>query len=332
MRTIPAPRPGYMTVSMRSWIGQALVVLAVFAAVYALVLATEANLTGRGIATGFGFLSQPATFSISETWISFVPGRDSYARALMAGAMNTVFVSLLVIGMSTVLGVAVGLARMSSNWLLSRAAGLYVEVIRNVPLPLHLLLWYQVLINLPSPRNALRWGEALALSNRGLWLPSINWRSGGVAFDLPVLKGFNFEGGVMLSPELAALIVALTLYSAAFVGEIVRAGIHSVPKGQWEAAQSLGLTPPDVMRFVAMPLSLRLIVPPLAGEYMNTIKNSSLAVVIGYPELTSLINTMLSETGRPIEAIALLMLAYLTISVPVALLMNWYNRRVAVST
>lgn len=328
MPTITAPRPGQGRQTLKSWGSQALVAGAAIAAVYALVLATEATLSGRGVATGFGFLSQPATFSISESWISFVPGRDSYARALAIGALNTVFVSVLVIMLATTLGAVIGGARLSANWLLSRLAGLYVELMRNVPLPLHLLIWYQMLINLPSPRQALRWADMVALSNRGLWLPRLTWSDTGVGLDLPVLNGFNYEGGWMLSPELAALIIALALYSAAFVAEIVRAGIRSVPRGQWEAADALGLHPRDTMRFVVAPLSLRLIVPPLTGEYMNTIKNSSLAVVIGYPELTSIMNTMLSETGRPIEAIALLMLAYLSISVPVALLMNWYNHRV----
>lgn len=330
MPTLAAvPPPDARPAAWRSIAGPALVAATVVLALYVLARLTQAHLQARGIATGFGFLSQPATFSIAESWISFVPGRDSYARALAAGAINTAFVSTLVIVLATVLGAALGLARLSPNWLLSRSAGAYVELMRNVPLPLHLLLWYQVLLNLPVPRQALRWGEWLVLSNRGLWLPAPGWRDGGPVLDLPVLRGFNFEGGLMLSPELAALTVALTLYSAAFVGEIVRAGILSVPRGQWQAAQSLGLSRRDVLRWVVMPLSLRLVVPPLAGEYLNTVKNSSLAVVIGYPEITSLINTMLSETGRPIEAVALLMLAYLTISVPVALFMNWYNRRVA---
>ena len=315
---------------LRSWIGQGLVVAAVLLALYALVQAIAANLGARGIRTGFDFLAAKANLSISESWIAFRPGQDSYARVLLIGALNTVFVSLLAIVLGTVLGVSVGLARLSSNWLLGRTAGAFVEVIRNVPLPLQLLNCYQVLLNLPSPRNAVRWGEAVALSNRGLWLPALDWSQGLPQWSLPVLHGFNFQGGMQLSPELAALVIALTLYAGAFIGEIVRAGILSVPRGQWEAAQSLGLTRGQVLRDVVAPLSRRLIIPPLAGEYLNTIKNSSLAVVIGYPELTSLVNTMLSETGQPIEAVALLMLAYLTISVPLALFMDRYNRRTAV--
>lgn len=317
---------------LRAWLGQGLVVLALAVALLVLVQVTGDNLGARGIRTGFDFLAAKANLSISESWIAFRPGQDSYARVLLVGALNTIFVSAVVIALGTMLGVAVGLARLSANWLLARTAGAFVEVIRNVPLPLQLLLWYQVLLNLPPPRQAIRWGEAVALSNRGLWLPALEWADGHwlPQLRLPVLSGFNFEGGMLLSPELAALVLALTLYAGAFIGEIVRAGILSVPRGQWEAGEALGLTRGQVLRDIVAPLSRRLVIPPLAGEYLNTIKNSSLAVVIGYPELTSLVNTMLSETGQPIEAVALLMLAYLTISLPVSWFMDWYNRRTAV--
>lgn len=312
-------------------LAQALVVGSVLALIYGIAAVTEANLRARGIATGFDFLGQPARFNISETLISFAPGRDSYARALLAGAANTLFVSLLVIALATVAGVAVGLAKLSHHWLLSRTAGVYVEVIRNVPLPLQLLLCYQLFLSLPGPRQAIDLGGVVVLSNRGLWLPSIRWEGIWPALEFPVLRGFNFQGGTSLSPELAALVIALTVYSIAFIAEIVRAGIRSVPAGQWEAGEALGLPRREILRRVVAPLSLRFILPPLANEYMNIIKNSSLAVVIGYPELTSLVNTMLSDTGRPIESIAILMLAYLTLSLPVGFFMNWYNRRAQVS-
>lgn len=355
--------------------------------VYLLARVTESNLNARGIKTGFAFLAQTASLGISESWLPFAAGSDSYARVLLVGGANTIFVSALVIAIATALGVAVGLSRLSSNWLLSRSAGLYVEVIRNVPLPLQLLLWYQILLNLPPPRQALRWGEAVALSSRGLWLPGLAWDefqlpewvvvslvmvllatlglgfarwraprtrlpaslrwvllAAGVAgalgvvlsaeprLEYPVLQGFNFQGGISLSPELSALVAGLTLYAGAFIAEIVRAGVQSVPKGQWEAAHALGLGRWHTLRLVVLPLSLRLIIPPLASEYLSTIKNSSLAVVIGYPELASLINTMMSNTGQPIEGIAILMLAYLTISIPVGIFMNWYNRHSALVT
>ncbi len=368
----------------RTLFEQALVLGFVLFAVYGLAAITVANLDARGIKTGFDFLWQPASLGISESWIPFSPGQDSYGRVLVAGAANTVFVSVLVIGLATMLGVVIGLSRLSSNWLLSHSAGLYVELIRNIPLPLQLLVWYQILLNLPSPRQAITWGGAVALSNRGLWLPTLVWDSGHAAWlvaflilsvvlvalkrlankaghrpifpvgrtllilgflgllaislvspprlEVPVLHGFNYQGGISLSPELTALVGGLTLYAAAFIAEIVRAGIRSVPAGQWEAAQALGLSRRHTLRLIVMPLSLRLIIPPLASEYLSTIKNSSLAVVIGYPELASLINTTMSNTGQPIEGIAILMLAYLTISVPVGMFMNWYNRRSALVT
>lgn len=312
---------------LRPGIGSAIVLAAGAIVLAWLVSATATHLAARGVSTGFDFLGQPARLSISESWIPFASGQDTYARALLIGALNTASVSVLVIAFATVLGMAMGLARLARNWLLSRSMGLWIELIRNVPVPLHLLFWYQLLLQLPPTRQALRWGDFMALSNRGLWIPGLAWRDGALVIDRPVLHGFNFEGGVLLSPELAALVVALTLYSSAFVAEIVRAGVLSVPKGQWHAAESLGMRRLQVLQFVVMPLSLRLILPSLTGEYLNTIKNSSLAVIIGYPELTSLINTTLSETGRPLEAIALLMLAYLTISLPVSAGMNLYASR-----
>lgn len=382
MRRLQSPQ--WLGLRPRALLEQGLVLGFVVLLVYSLAAVTAANLGARGIKTGFDFLWQTASIGISESWISFSPGQDSYARVLVAGAANTLFVSVLSIVLASVLGVVIGLSRLSSNWLLSRTAGAYVELFRNVPLPLQLLVWYQVLLNLPSPRQAITWGGAVALSNRGLSVPSLNWENGhaawAVAFlilvavliarkriaerfatgsvagaeralliagllgvlaitvlarpqlDLPALQGFNFRGGMLLSPELTALVGGLTLYAAAFIAEIVRAGIQSVPAGQREAAQALNLSRKHTLRFIVMPLSLRLIIPPLASEYLSTIKNSSLAVVIGYPELASLINTVMSNTGQPIEGIAILMLAYLTISIPVGLFMNWYNRRSALVT
>jgi general L-amino acid transport system permease protein len=363
---------------------QVVVLALVIGAIYGLALITVSNLDARGIRTGFAFLGQPANLGISETWISFMPGRDSYARALLAGAANTILVSVIAICLSTALGVTVGISRLSSNWLLSRSAGLYVEVIRNIPLPLQLLVLYQILLNLPSARQAINLGGVIVLSNRGLRTPAVLWgqwdfawamvclvivtlvlsykplmsrlgrRStapvgtivvGASVFALlaltalapptlerPTLDGFNFRGGMTLSPELTALVFGLTLYAAAFIAEIVRAGVQSVSAGQWEAAQALGLSRGQTLRLIVLPQSLRLIIPPLASQYLSTIKDSSLAVVIGYPELASIVNTMIGETGQPVEGVALLMLAYLIISVPVGMFMNWYNRKAALVT
>lgn len=360
---------------------QALVLGTIAVVIYWLAATTAGNLQARGITTGFGFLSKPANLAISETLIPYSPGMDTYARVVLVGALNTIFVSFIAIVLATLLGLFLGLSRLSPNWLLSRAAGAYVELIRNVPLPLQLLLWYQVLLNLPPPRQALIFMDAVVLSNRGLWLPAAMWQGihlamfggaillaliipaakrrmapdrrtpsvswtwlllvlavlVGVAllppdFETPALRGFNYQGGTSVSPELAALVAGLTLYSGAFIGEIVRAGILAVPSSQWEAARSLGLRPKRIIQKIVLPLSLRFAIPPTANEYLNIIKNSSLAVIIGYPELAALINTMLGDTGQPIEAIAILMLAYLSISFSVSSFMNWYERHTALVT
>lgn len=359
---------------------QTIILAAVAALVYWLAATTSANLNARGITTGFGFLSKPANMAISESFIAYSPSIDTYTRVLLIGAINTMFVSFISIFIATVIGVSVGLARLSPNWLLNRSAAAYVEAIRNVPLPLQLLLWYQILLSLPTPREATVILDAVVLTNRGLWMPNILWQLGhfllaagavllvaviimvkrrqgprtpkhGLSLtsylwlvllalliaamimrpevDTPLLRGFNFQGGVRLSPELAALVLGLALYSGAFIGEIIRAGILSVPIGQWEAGRALGLSQPQIVRKIVLPLSLRFAIPPTANEYLNIVKNSSLAVVIGYPELTALSNTMLSDTGQPIEAIAILMLAYLSISAVVSGFMNWYERHTA---
>jgi general L-amino acid transport system permease protein len=231
-----------------------------------------------------------------------------------------------------VVGTLIGLSRLSSNWLLSRLSGAYVEIIRDIPCLLHLLLWYQILLQLPAARHAINLFDVIYLSNRGLWFPTISFQAGVPTLDFPHLSGFNFTGGTMLTPELAALVIGLSIYSSCFVAEIVRAGVQGVARGQWEASAALGLRPAITVTKVILPQALRIIIPPLGGEYLNVIKNSSLAVVIGYSDLTAIVDTMLSDTGQAIEAVAILMLAYLAISIVISLALTWYNRRVAIVT
>ena len=368
--------------SLRSAIEQLLIVGVIAIILYYLGATTASNLEERGIATGFDFLFKAANVGVSEAWIRFTPGVDSYIRLLIAGLLNTLFVSFVAIALATFAGVFLGLARLSPNWLISRCAGIYVEIVRNVPLPLHLLLYYNLLLSLPPPRNALTLFDVIVLTNRGLYAPKLIWQDAygylmlamtlliaalflfrrfsmskqrwrlaipliisavvlllltvitvtPVEYDAPVLKRFNFQGGVVLSPELTALVLGLSLYGAAFVGEIIRAGVLSVPAGQWEAGRSLGLSNGQILKKIVFPLALRVTIPPLASEYLSILRNSSLAVIIGYPELTSLINTMLSDSGQPIEAIVILMLAYLTLSTLISLLMIWYERRTRIVT
>ena len=287
------------------------------------------NLLARRIASGFGFLTREAGFEIGETTFLSYNAGDTYLNALAVGLLNTLHVAMLAIVFSTLLGVSIGLARLSLNWLLAKLAAGYVEVIRNAPLVVQLFFWYAVITeSFPAPGEALNPLPGVFLSNRGLAFPVI---AAGIPLKLdhPVLSGFNFTGGTLLSPEFAALLIGLTLYTAAFIGEIVRAGILAVNRGQFEAAYSLGLSQRQVMGYVILPQALRVIVPPISSQYLNCTKNSSLAVAIGYPDLVSIANTSINQTGQAIEGIAIIMLVYLTISLAISGFMNWYNQRFA---
>jgi general L-amino acid transport system permease protein len=280
------------------------------------------NLAARGIASGFAFLWREAGFEIGETSMLAYDAGHTYLRALVIGLANTFRVALAGIVLATLLGTALGLARLSPNWLLAKLAGAYVEIVRNVPLLVQLFFWYAVISDaLPPPAEAFNPLPGVYFSNRGLFLP--------LPGDVPALEGFNFTGGIALSPEFAALLVGLTTYTAGFIAEIVRAGILSVPRGQGEAARSLGLVRRDELRHVVLPQALRLIVPPLTSQYLNLTKNSSLAVAIGYPDLVSIANTSMNQTGQAIEGVAMIMAVFLTISLSISAFMNWYNRRVA---
>jgi general L-amino acid transport system permease protein len=369
---------------VRGVVWQALVVGVVGAIAWWLWSNTVHNLEVRRIATGFGFLGREAGLPIAESLIEYSP-TDTYLRALTVGLLNTLKVAVVGIVLATVLGTLVGIARLSRNWLLSKIAGVYVEVIRDLPLLLQLLFWYAVLQGLPGPRQALNPVGGVYLANRGLLLPALDWQpahswallaflAGAVAtwlyrrraiarrmqdgqprpvwpialallvalpvavwaalgapwtIDWPVLRGFNFRGGLNISPEYFALLLGLVLYTAGFIAEIVRAGILAVAHGQWEAAQALGLRPRQVLGKIVLPQALRVIVPPMTSQFLNLTKNSSLAVAIGYQDIVSIANTTLNQTGQAIEGIAIIMLVYLTISLSISLFMNWYNARIA---
>lgn len=368
----------------RAVLYQIIVVGFVALAAWYLVSNTLHNLATRNIATGFAFLDREAGFAIGESVIDYSPA-DTYRRAILVGLVNTLRVSIVALVFATILGVIVGIARLSANWLVSRFATAYVELIRNVPLLLQLLIWYAFIGEvLPGPRSALNPLPGVYMSNRGLlapavegpsllgisvglviaaiavvliaqhqrakrratgvqsslwpWvtglcliLPSVGWLLSGqeIHLDVPHRSGFNFEGGWAFSPELFALVIGLITYTAGFIAEIVRAGIQSVSRGQWEAAQSMGLPRGRILRLVILPQALRVIVPPTTSQYLNVIKNSSLAVAIGYPDLVSVVNTTLNQTGQAIEGILIIMTAFMTVSLAVSLLMNWYNKRIA---
>ena len=286
-----------------------------------LVHNTLVNLEARRIASGFGFLQREAGFEIGESAFLRYSASDSYLRALYVGLANTLRVSLVGIFAATLLGTALGLFRLSKNFLLRSLAGGYVELVRNSPLLVQLFFWYVLITEaLPEPRAALQPLPGVFLTNRGIFLPTPG--------STPVLEGFNFSGGMGMSPEFAALLIGLSVYTAAFIAEIVRAGVLSVRRGQWDAAHAIGLTQRQALRHVVMPQALRVVVPPLASQYLNITKNSSLAVAIGYPDLVSIANTTMNQTGQAVEGVAIIMAVYLTISLSISGLMNWYNARI----
>lgn len=377
--------PFWLDPKKRSILYQAGSVVLVALLAWYLVSNTLINLEKQSIATGFGFLKKEAAFEIGEPLISY-SAADTYARALFVGALNTLKVSLLGIVLTLILGAFIGIARLSTNWLVSRMASAYIEVMQNVPVLLQLFFWYAIFYeSLPATRQALAPVKGLFLCNRGLifavpephpvygymlicaaaaagiiyvmrrWarkrqartgqsfpvfrvsvalligLPLVMWLAGGapLTMDYPELIGFNFQGGMTLSPEFMALLLGLVLYTAAFVAEVVRAGIQSVGKGQREAAIAIGLKPAQVLQRVILPQALRVIIPPLTSQMLNLTKNSSLAVAIGYPDFVSVANTTINQTGQSIEGVALIMAVYLFFSLSTSTFMNWYNKKVA---
>ncbi len=369
------------------WSGVVLQIVFVIALVwigYEIVANARANLEAQRITSGFGFLKNTAGFDVSQSLIPY-SGSDTYTRVFLVGLVNTFLVSIIGIFFATVIGFTVGLGRLSPNWLLSRIAGGYVELVRNLPVLFQILFWYlAVLAALPGPRQSISLFNSFFLSNRGLVIPRAVAQPGWeafviatavaivaavavrhyarrqlfekgrviriwpyvlalliglplvsvlvfgvpVSFELPQLKGFNFAGGTRVIPEFVALTVALSTYTAAFIAEVVRAGIQSVHKGQTEAGASLGLSRGATLRLIVVPQAMRVILPPLTNQYLNLTKNSSLAVAIGYPDLFSVFaGTTLSQTGQAIEIIAITMGVYLLLSLTTSAIMSFYGWR-----
>lgn len=381
----PKRPPPWHDPAVRGIVVQVVFVAAVLALGAFLVHNTLENLRRQNIATGFGFLEREAAFSIGESLIPYSPA-DTYARAFLVGLTNTLYVATLGIVLATLLGTVMGLARLSSNWLIRKLATVYVEIFRNIPLALQLFFWWGLLRGYaPAPRQAWQPLPDVFVSNRGVVFPiphedpayawvfvafavgiaaawavsrwarqrqartgrqfPSGWVGLGLILGLPLavfaaagaplrlempeLRGFNFVGGGSASPEFAALLLGLVVYTGAFIAEIVRAGILAVSWGQSEAALALGLTPWQRMRLVVLPQALRVIIPPMTSQYLNLTKNSSLAVIIGFPDLVSIANTTINQTGQAVEGIAIIMAVYLTISLTISLFMNLYNRSVA---
>ncbi|WP_066376458.1 MULTISPECIES: amino acid ABC transporter permease [unclassified Anabaena] len=287
--------------------GQFIAVFLALAIVAILWSNLHRNLQQLGIQFGFDFLRQQASFDIGETPIPYQP-TDTYSLALWVGLINSLRVAVLGIIFTTIIGVMAGIGRLSDNWLVRNIMRVYVEVFRNTPLLLQLLFWYfAVFLSFPKIENKITLGGFLGLSQNGL---EFLW--------------FN------LSPEFSALLLGLTFYTGAFIAEIVRGGIASVSKGQWEAARSLGLNPSLTMRLVILPQALRVIIPPLTSQYLNLTKNSSLAIAIGYPDLYFVASTTFNQTGKAVEVMLLITLTYLTLSLTISLIMNLLNRRVQI--
>jgi general L-amino acid transport system permease protein len=356
--------------------------------IYGAFINAADNLARAHISSGFGFWNNSAGFDISQKLIPYSAGISTFGRAFWVGLLNTLLVAALGIVLATLVGFTIGIARLSRNWLVARLAGCYVELIRNIPLLLQLLFWYNaVLKSLPELRDSIVLPTGGFLNNRGLFLPRPLFapgfsaviaallvgvvaaivlhvwarrrreRSGAptpvgrsiaallvglplaalvlagfpVAFELPQMSRFNVIGGLEILPEFAALVLALSLYTAAFIAEAVRAGILAVPPGQTEAAQALGLRSGTTLRLIVVPQAMRVIVPPLTSQYLNLTKNSSLAVAIGYPDLVQVFaGSVLNITGQAVEVIAITMAVYLTISLFTSLVMNLYGRMTAI--
>lgn len=305
-------------------------VLFVVAALGLLVHNTRLNMAARGIHSGFDFLAQGAGFDIGETLIAYQPS-DPYWKAFAVGVLNTLRVAVLAIVAATLIGTLLGIGRVSRNALLRGLCYGYVELFRNVPLLLQLLMWYLLFAELlPAVDSALTLGGSVWLSKGGLSIPWPVHGAEGWAWSVPRPEGFSMEGGASATPEFLALLIGLSLYGASFIAEVVRAGLQSVARGQLEAAGSLGLSRGLTLRLVVIPQALRVIVPPLTSQYLNITKNSSLAVAVGYPDVVSIANTSLNQTGRAVECIAVIMAVYLTTSLLTAAVMGAYNRRTAI--
>jgi general L-amino acid transport system permease protein len=365
---------------------QVLLVAVLAFAAYWVVTNVADNLRRQGIASGFDFLGRTSGFDVSQSLIEY-SNTSTYGRAFWVGLLNTLLVAALGIVLATVLGFVIGIARLSSNWLIARLATGYVELVRNVPLLLQLFFWYYaVLKNLPSPRQSYALPGGAYFNVRGLYLPvpvpraGFGWVAAAflaglagtialrrwarrrqeltgerfpvvwaglaailglpllvfllagrpLALDFPRLAGFNFVGGLPILPELMALLLGLTIYTASFIAEIVRGGILGVPKGQSEAAHALGLSRAQALRLVVIPQAARIVIPQLTSQYLNLTKNSSLAVAIGYPDFVSVFTgTVLNQTGQAVEVILMTMGVFLAISLATSLFMNWFNRRMA---
>jgi general L-amino acid transport system permease protein len=316
----------------RRWLYQLALLLGLGLLLAWLLSNTLANMKARGIQSGFDFLWANAGFDIGESMIAF-DSSEPYWRAFWVGLLNTLRVSVVGIAVCTILGTLIGVGRVSNNALARGMGYAYTELFRNVPVLLQLLIWYVLLVEfMPDSQSPLHFNDWFYLSKNGISFPIPVWDASvpGLVWDVPVWLDGEITQGISLTPEFLAITLGLSFYTSAFVAEVVRAGIVSVPRGQLEAAKSIGLSNWQTTRQVLLPQAMRVIIPPLTNQYLNLTKNSSLAVAIGYPDLVSISNTALNQTGRAVECIALIMAVYLCLSLGTSALMNAFNRRMAI--
>ena len=348
---------------------------------------TVANIEQRGIQTGFGFLNGTAGFGIDQSPISYTE-ENTHGRVFIVGLLNTLIIAFVGIVCATIVGLIIGILRLSNNWLIAKLAKAYIDFFRNIPLLLQILFWYNVVLRaMPSPKQSYNFFDMIFINNRGLYFPQPEYNTtffmmlascvcalvasimlniwanrrkeatgldflvfpfvlgmfilfpliayfiGGahLNFSFPELAGFNFKGGKTLSPEFLALTFALTIYTATFIAEAVRSGIEAVSHGQKEAANALGFSPYQSLKLVVLPQAIRISIPPIINQYLNLIKNSSLATAVGYPEIVTVFaGTSLNQVGQAIEIISMTMLVYLIISLVVSALLNWFNHKMKI--
>lgn len=296
-----------------AWARQALAFALLAGLLVLMFQQTSANLKARGVHTGFAFLAQPATTPVAHSPLDFEPGVSTVARALAAGALNTLKLTAATVVLATLIGLVVGLGSIGRHPLAQRLSRAYVELMRNVPVLLHVVFWYGLVLELPpDPPDAI--GQQLwSLSNRGLFIA-------------PTADGLDIQGWVSMSPEFFALLAGLSLYTAAFIAEIVRAAAGSVGSGQWDAAHALGLPRRVILQRVVAPQALRVALPPLASEYMGLFKNSTLAVAVGYQDFMAVGDTLLTDTGQAVEIMALTMAFYALVSLLLSAVMHRFER------
>jgi len=348
---------------------------------------TVANIDQRGIQTGFGFLQGTAGFGIDQSPIPYTE-ENTHGRVFIVGLLNTIIITMVGIVFSTLVGLLIGVLRLSRNWLIAKLAKAYIDFFRNIPLLLQILFWYNVVLRaLPSPKQSLGFFDLIFINNRGLYfpqpeynttffmmllgvgiallasiilnkwtnkhkektghdffmvpwvigmfivLPTIGYFASGanLHFSYPALSGFNFKGGKTLSPEFLALAFALSIYTATFIAEAIRSGIEAVSNGQKEAAASMGFSPYQSLKLVVLPQAIRIAIPPIINQYLNLMKNSSLATAVGYPEIVTVFaGTSLNQVGQAIEIIAMTMMVYLVFSLLVSALLNWFNHKMKI--